>query len=139
MGYCGMTSITNLCSVSIQKILKQDKKWFDMQRHSPSDIVLVVVKDGDDARNLVSVVWVQFSVVVGAMLGVGLVWALVRTATSAGKEMVGEGEDEKDINGARDASQALGIFFFYFRSLFTEYIIIITYLYLFYHKDLRKY
>jgi ATP-binding cassette, subfamily B (MDR/TAP), member 1 len=74
MGYCGMTSITNLRSVSIQKILKQDKKWFNMQRHSPSDIVLVVVKDGDDARNLVLVVWVQFSVVVGAMLGVGLVW-----------------------------------------------------------------
>jgi ATP-binding cassette subfamily B (MDR/TAP) protein 1 len=34
--YC---SITNLRSVAIQRILKQDKKWFDMQRHSPSDIV----------------------------------------------------------------------------------------------------
>ena len=49
----------------------------------------VVVKDGDESTtlgswNLVSVVWVQF-LVVGAMLGVGLVWALdqplVRTAT----------------------------------------------------------
>ena len=77
MEYCGMTWITNLRSIAIRKILKQDKKWFDMQRHSPSDIVQVVVKDGDDARNLISVVWAQF-LVVGAMLGVGLVWALIR-------------------------------------------------------------
>ena len=77
MEYCGMSWITNLRSIAIQKILKQDKKWFDMHRHSPSDIVQVVVKDGDDARNLISVVWAQF-LVVGAMLGVGLVWALIR-------------------------------------------------------------
>ena len=77
MEYCGMTWITNLRTVAIHKILKQDKKWFDEQRHSPSDIVQVVVKDGDDARNLISVVWAQF-LVVGAMLGVGLVWALIR-------------------------------------------------------------
>jgi hypothetical protein len=31
---------------------------------------------GEDARNLISVVWVQF--LVGAMLGVGLIWALTR-------------------------------------------------------------
>ena len=77
MEYCGMSWITNLRFIAIQKILKQDKKWFDMPRHSPSDIVQAVVKDGDDARNLVSVVWGQF-LVVGAMLGVGLVWALIR-------------------------------------------------------------
>ena len=77
MEYCGMSWITNLRSVAIQKILKQDKKWFDKQQHSPSDIVQVVVKDGDDARNFVSVVWAQF-LVVGAMLGVGLIWALIR-------------------------------------------------------------
>ena len=58
--------------------------------------------------------------------------------------MVGEGGDEKDINGARDTStsQALGFFFSIFthyESLFTEYIIIITFLYLFYHNDLCKY
>ena len=79
MEYCGMSWITNLLSVSIQRTLKQDKKWFDMQRHSPSDIVQVVVKDGDDARNLISVVWARF-LVVGAMLGevgVGLVRALI--------------------------------------------------------------
>ena len=77
MEYCGMSWITNLRSSAIKKILKQDKKWFDMPDHSPSDIVQVVVKDGDDARNLISVVWAQF-LVVGAMLGVGLIWALTR-------------------------------------------------------------
>jgi ATP-binding cassette, subfamily B (MDR/TAP), member 1 len=45
--------------------------------HSASDIVPVVFKDGDDARNLISVVWCQFFVVT-AMLGVGLIWALIR-------------------------------------------------------------
>ena len=77
MEHCGMSWITNPRSVAIKKILKQDKKWFDKSEHSPSDIVQVVVKDGDDARNLISVVWVQFFVV-GAMLGVGLIWALTR-------------------------------------------------------------
>ena len=72
-----MSWITNLRSVAIKKILKQDKKWFDESSHSLSDIVQVVVKDGDDARNLISVVCAQF-LVVGAMLGVGLIWALTR-------------------------------------------------------------
>lgn len=77
MEYCGMSWTTHLRSVAIQKVLKQDKKWFDRGSHSASDIVQVVVKDGDDARNLISVVWCQL-LVVCAMLGVGLVWALVR-------------------------------------------------------------
>jgi ATP-binding cassette subfamily B (MDR/TAP) protein 1 len=77
MEHCGMSWITNLRSVAIKKILTQDKKWFDDASHSPSDIVQVVVNNGDDARNLVSVVWAQF-LVVGAMLGVGLIWALTR-------------------------------------------------------------
>ena len=77
MEYCGTSWITNLRSIAIQKILKQDKKWFDIARHSPSDIVQAVVQDGYDAKNLVSVVWGQF-LVVGAMLGIGLFWALIR-------------------------------------------------------------
>jgi ATP-binding cassette subfamily B (MDR/TAP) protein 1 len=60
MEYCGMSWVTNLRSIAIRKILKQDKKWFDLQRHSPSDIVQVVVKDGDDARYLVAAVWGHF-------------------------------------------------------------------------------
>jgi ATP-binding cassette subfamily B (MDR/TAP) protein 1 len=41
-----------------------------MPQHSPSDIVQAIVKDGDDAKNLISVVWGQF-LVLGAMLGLG--------------------------------------------------------------------
>jgi ATP-binding cassette subfamily B (MDR/TAP) protein 1 len=77
MEHCGMSWVASLRSVATQKILKQDKKWFDMPRHSASDIVQVVLKDGDDAGTLISIVWAQF-IVVGAMLGVGLVWALIR-------------------------------------------------------------
>ena len=42
MEHCGMSWTTNLRSVTIKKILKQDKKWFDKSEHSPSDIVQVV-------------------------------------------------------------------------------------------------
>jgi ATP-binding cassette, subfamily B (MDR/TAP), member 1 len=37
----------------------------------------VVIEDGDDARNLILVVEARL-LVLGAMLGVGLVWALIR-------------------------------------------------------------
>ena len=73
----GMSWITALRRRSLARVLQQDKKWFDRPRHTPARIVQVLVRDGDDARNLVSVVWGQFFVV-GAMLGVGLVWAMVR-------------------------------------------------------------
>ncbi|KIM36272.1 hypothetical protein M413DRAFT_319602 [Hebeloma cylindrosporum] len=73
----GMSWITSLRSQSLSRLLAQDKKWFDQPSHTPARLVQVLVKDGEDARNLVSVVWGQCLVVV-AMLGVGLVWALVR-------------------------------------------------------------
>jgi ATP-binding cassette, subfamily B (MDR/TAP), member 1 len=76
MEYCGMSWITNLQSITFQRILKQDKTWFDILQHSPSDIVQAIVKDGDDSKNLISVVWGQF-LVVGA-IGLGLIWALIR-------------------------------------------------------------
>jgi len=73
----GMAWTTHLREQSLTRVLKQDKKWFDKPLHAPSRLVQVLVKDGDDARDLISVVWAQF-VVVSTMLGVGLVWALVR-------------------------------------------------------------
>ncbi|THH28864.1 hypothetical protein EUX98_g5322 [Antrodiella citrinella] len=60
----------------IQLILSQDKKWFDQVGNTPVRLMQVLVKDGDDARTLIAVVLAQFLVVI-AMLGVGLVWALV--------------------------------------------------------------
>ncbi|KAF8154773.1 P-loop containing nucleoside triphosphate hydrolase protein [Crassisporium funariophilum] len=73
----GMAWVTRIRNVAFSRVLSQDKKWFDRQENSSARLVQVLVRDGDDARNLISVVWGQFCVV-GAMLGVGLIWALVR-------------------------------------------------------------
>ncbi|KIK03449.1 hypothetical protein K443DRAFT_653774 [Laccaria amethystina LaAM-08-1] len=77
MESCGMAWITHVRGFALSKVLAQDKKYLDKPANAPTRVVQVLVKDGDDARNLVSVVWGQCSVV-GTMLGVGLVWALVR-------------------------------------------------------------
>jgi ATP-binding cassette subfamily B (MDR/TAP) protein 1 len=68
---------TRLRTRALARVLAQDKRWFDRPLHAPARLVQVLVKDGEDARSLVAVVWGQFFVV-AAMLGVGLVWALVR-------------------------------------------------------------
>ncbi|KAF8625845.1 hypothetical protein AX17_006741 [Amanita inopinata Kibby_2008] len=73
----GMAWITRIRKYALAKILAQDKKYFDKEENAPSRLVQTLVKDGDDARNLVSVVMGQ-CLVVGAMLGVGLTWAIIR-------------------------------------------------------------
>ncbi|PPQ75830.1 hypothetical protein CVT24_000698, partial [Panaeolus cyanescens] len=45
--------------------------------NTPARVVQIIVKDADDARNLISIVWAQ-CLVVFAMLSVGLLWALIR-------------------------------------------------------------
>ena len=71
---CWVTRIRKSC---FKLLLSQDKKWFDKSENSPVRMVQVLIKDGDDARNLIAVVLGQCLVVV-AMFGVGLIWALVR-------------------------------------------------------------
>jgi len=73
----GMLWVTHIRKSAFARILGQDKKWFDKPFHSPARLVQILVKDGDDARDLISVVWGQFFVV-ATMVGVGLVWAFVR-------------------------------------------------------------
>ncbi|KAJ7709793.1 P-loop containing nucleoside triphosphate hydrolase protein [Mycena rosella] len=68
--------ITKVRKSCFQLVLAQDKKWFDKSENSPVRLVQVLIKDGDDARNLIAVVLSQLAVVT-SMLGVGLVWALV--------------------------------------------------------------
>ena len=60
-------------------ILLQDKKWFDKVDGSngPIKLVQILVKDGDDARSLLATVLPQ-AIVVIAMLGTGLLWAMIR-------------------------------------------------------------
>jgi ATP-binding cassette subfamily B (MDR/TAP) protein 1 len=74
---CGMAWITHVMGFALSKVLAQNKKYFDKPANAPRRVVQVLVKDGDEAQNLVSVVCGQFCVV-GTMLGVGLMWALVR-------------------------------------------------------------
>ncbi|PFH48426.1 hypothetical protein AMATHDRAFT_65547 [Amanita thiersii Skay4041] len=77
MEFAGMSWVTRVRKRALAKILAQDKKYFDKEENAPSKIVQTLVKDGDDARNLISVVIGQ-CLVVSAMLGVGMIWALVR-------------------------------------------------------------
>ncbi|KAF8212117.1 P-loop containing nucleoside triphosphate hydrolase protein [Mycena galopus ATCC 62051] len=69
--------ITRVRKACFERVLAQDKKWFDKQEHSPVRLVQVLIKDGDDARNMIAVVLSQLAVVT-SMLGVGLIWALVK-------------------------------------------------------------
>lgn len=73
----GMFWVTALRKQGLSLILKQDRSWLDKADNSSIRLIQTIVKDGDDARNLVAVVAGQCFVVI-SMLGVGLVWALIR-------------------------------------------------------------
>ncbi|KXN87644.1 Alpha-factor-transporting ATPase [Leucoagaricus sp. SymC.cos] len=73
----GMGWTTRLRTSAYNNILQQDKAWFDNTKNSPARLIQVMIKDGDDARDLISTVIGQ-CLVVTAMLSVGLVWAMAR-------------------------------------------------------------
>lgn len=79
--YCleitGMHWMRNLRRIAFQLILKQDKAWFDISRNAPSLLVQILIKDSEDSRQWVSTIFGQL-LVVTAMLGLGLIWALIR-------------------------------------------------------------
>ncbi|KAI0942984.1 hypothetical protein AcV7_002254 [Taiwanofungus camphoratus] len=77
MEVAAMSWVTRIRKVCITRVLAQDKKWFDKSENSPSRLVQILIKDGDDARSLIATVLCQ-AVVVTSMLGIGLIWALVR-------------------------------------------------------------
>lgn len=68
--------VTRLRNIAYARVLGQDKAWFDQPLHSPAALAQVLVKDADDARTLVAVVMGQCMVVI-AMMGLGLLWAMV--------------------------------------------------------------
>ncbi|KAF8452773.1 P-loop containing nucleoside triphosphate hydrolase protein [Boletus edulis BED1] len=68
--------VTRLRNTAYSCVLSQDKAWFDSPAHSPAALAQALIEDADDARALVAVVMGQFVVVI-AMMGVGLVWAMV--------------------------------------------------------------
>ena len=76
MEYVAMDWVNKMRKVCVDLVLAQDKKWFDKTINSPARLVQILIKDGDDSRSLIATVLAQTLVVV-AMLGVGLIWALV--------------------------------------------------------------
>jgi ATP-binding cassette subfamily B (MDR/TAP) protein 1 len=78
MEYSGVAWVTRLRSKAFGNLLKQDTKFFDKRpQHGAAKLVQVVVKDAEDARNLIATVWGQ-CLVVSTMLSVGLIWAMAR-------------------------------------------------------------
>lgn len=77
MEYTAMDWVNRLRKTCIGLVLAQDKRWFDRSAHGPARLVQILIKDGDDSRSLIATVFAQ-ALVVSAMLGVGLVWALVQ-------------------------------------------------------------
>ncbi len=74
--FVAMDWVNNMRKTCFDRVLKQDKAWFDKSANSPVRLVQILIKDGDDSRSLIATVLAQ-SLVVIAMLGVGLIWALV--------------------------------------------------------------
>ncbi|KAJ7280214.1 P-loop containing nucleoside triphosphate hydrolase protein [Mycena rebaudengoi] len=75
MQAAAMAWVNRLRLTAYARVLRQDKRWFDARE--AGKVGQVLVRDGDDARELLAGVVGQL-VVVGAMFGVGMVWALVR-------------------------------------------------------------
>jgi ATP-binding cassette, subfamily B (MDR/TAP), member 1 len=66
METAGNTWVLHIRRQGFTNVLAHDKKWFDMGENAGVRLVQTLVKDGDYARNLL------------ALVGVGLVWAMVR-------------------------------------------------------------
>ncbi|KAG6862068.1 hypothetical protein C0995_007198 [Termitomyces sp. Mi166 len=77
METASLSWITALRRHAFGRVLKQDKAWFEKAEGAPVRLVQVIIKDADDARNLIAVVAGQ-AIIVFTMLSVGLVWAMVR-------------------------------------------------------------
>lgn len=57
-------------------VMRQDKSWFDESKNSAPTLVQVLMKDTESTRELMSNAAGQIVVIV-AMVGIGLIWALV--------------------------------------------------------------
>ncbi|CAK5278216.1 unnamed protein product [Mycena citricolor] len=66
--------ISYIRNLAFGRVLKQDMRWFD--RQDSASIGRVLIKDADDARDLLSSVLGQV-LVVSAMFGIGMTWAAV--------------------------------------------------------------
>jgi ATP-binding cassette, subfamily B (MDR/TAP), member 1 len=67
------SAVTRLRTTSFRRILMQEKKWFDKTENPAPTLIQTLVKDGDDARSLISTI--MACLVVITMLGFGFIWA----------------------------------------------------------------
>ncbi|KDQ06273.1 hypothetical protein BOTBODRAFT_168162 [Botryobasidium botryosum FD-172 SS1] len=70
-----MTWAVELRKRCFQRVMQQDKAFFDAPDNAPQQIVQRIIADADEARSLISTVLGPF-VVVATMLSVGLIWAM---------------------------------------------------------------
>ncbi|PVG03933.1 P-loop containing nucleoside triphosphate hydrolase protein [Serendipita vermifera] len=72
-----MDWVRSLRKDGFDKMIKQDKSWFDISTNVPSNLLQLLMRDTDDAKAFLSMVLPQ-TVVVTSMIGTGLIWALVQ-------------------------------------------------------------
>ncbi|CBQ69254.1 related to STE6-ABC transporter [Sporisorium reilianum SRZ2] len=65
-----------LRTTSYHNVLQQDRAFFDRRAHTPARVCQSIVKDGEDARNLVGQILGQLALI-ATMISLGIGWALV--------------------------------------------------------------
>jgi hypothetical protein len=71
-----MSWITLMRERAFGRLIVQDKAWFDEPANTTTALVNSIVKDAEDARNVVGLVIGQ-AIAVVVMVGMGLIWALI--------------------------------------------------------------
>ncbi len=76
MEFSALQWIQNVRPKLYSTVITQDKAWFDKPENKSERLVHVMFSDGEDAKELIATTLGQ-TVVVSAMLGLGLIWALI--------------------------------------------------------------
>ncbi|GAA6031431.1 hypothetical protein JCM8097_005656 [Rhodosporidiobolus ruineniae] len=84
---CAMGWITSLRRKALDRVVRQDKAFFDDPQNSTSSLSYCIVKDSEDARTVVGTILGQL-VVLLSMILMGITWAFV---TGWGLTLVGVG------------------------------------------------
>ncbi|SPO30837.1 related to STE6 - ABC transporter [Ustilago trichophora] len=68
--------LLRLRGCSYRNVVAQDRSWFDRPNNSAARICQSIVKDADDARNLVGQIIGQLALIT-SMISLGIIWAMV--------------------------------------------------------------
>ena len=75
--HVAMGWILKLQEKSYSTIIKQDKAWFDQTENSSIKLVSILVKDAEDARNIIGSVFGNILVIISITM-LGFIWALIK-------------------------------------------------------------